>query len=751
MKDPAAQSPYLFAEFELDPLRRVLLRGGRPVALNPKAVEVLLAMVERRAEVLSKDELLKAVWPDQIVEENNLTVHVSALRKALGEKRGAHEFIVTIPGCGYRFVADVRRADPADALIVEHHSVTHITVEEDDEDDDTPRAGEAQGVSASPALLEKSSARNATQKRRAVQVGAATTITLFLALGAFFAYKPPDAKKRSNEFERFEIKRQTNTGKVLGAVVSPDGQYLAYAQTGADGQSLWLRHVPTGSGSRIVEPKPVEFWGLTFTPDGHYIYATTFEKSQADPVLTKIPVLGGVTERLPVVTNAGVSFSPDGRRMAYVVSSRSSGGSILWTAGADGSDKKFVALRKDPNSFAMQANTVAWSPDGGTIACAVLNNAGDGLHMSVVGYGVRDGVEKQLTAGRWNFIDGVAWASGNESLLLTGNDRQGVPSQVWFVPAGDGQARRVTNDLNNYHGVSMTSGGGSFVTVQTDTTSGIWTAQLNEDWKANDFRQNFSETGEIPAIGWNPGGELVYLSVASGAPELWLLNAESGRARQLTIDARASDFAVSPDGRYLVVVSNRAGKPNLWRIDADGGSKQLTGGDGERRPRFASDGRFVFFQKGFGNVLSSIWKVSIDAGGDPQQLTRTHQTYPDVSPDGQRLVYSFMDTSATDAGQWRLGIAGVEDGKQLASFALPASVTNRLTRWTPDGQVLIFISTVGGVSNLWLQPADGSRARQITDFSAQEIEAFDLARGGRGLAVVRTHRASDAVLLSDTR
>jgi Tol biopolymer transport system component len=92
----------------------------------------------------------------------------------------------------------------------------------------------------------------------------------------------------------------------------------------------------------------------------------------------------------------------------------------------------------------------------------------------------------------------------------------------------------------------------------------------------------------------------------------------------------------------------------------------------------------------------------------------------------------------------------VEDGKQLESFALPASVTNRLTRWTPEGRGLIFISTVGGVSNLWLQPANGG-VLQVTDFSAQQIEAFDLSRDGRGLAVVRSHKASDAVLLSNAR
>ncbi|HEX8846130.1 MAG TPA: winged helix-turn-helix domain-containing protein [Pyrinomonadaceae bacterium] len=759
MKDPASQNSYLFAEFQLDPLRRVLLKGGQPVALNPKAVELLLALVERRAEVLSKDDLLSAVWPDQIVEENNLTVHVSALRKALGEKKGAHRFIVTIPGRGYRFVADVKQADLSDALVVEHHSVTQITVEDEDGAPETVKTRLVSEKAASRgmpppgrAAVEPRAVRAPafTMKTRAARAGAAMTIALILVVGAFVAHRHPGEKKGAAQFGRFDIKRQTNTGKVLAAVVSPDGEYVAFAQTEAEGQSLWLRHVPTGGGTRIVEPKPVEYWGLAFTPDGHYIYATTFEKSQADPVLSKIPVLGGATERLPVVTNAGVSFSPDGRRMAYVVSSSSSGGSILWTANADGSDKKFVALRKDPNFFAMQANTVAWSPDGAIIACAVMNNASDGLHMSIVGYGAQDGRDKHLTAGHWNIIDGVAWASRDGGLMLTGNTNPGLASQVWFISAGDGHARRVTNDLNNYRGISMASNGGSLVTVQTNTTSSIWTAQVSAGGKAYNFRQDFSEVGEIPAIGWNANGELVYLSVASGAPELWMLGAGRERAKQLTIDARVSDFALSPDGRYIVVVSNRAGRPNLWRMDADGGLKQLTSGDGEVHPRFASDGQFVFFQKGFGDVLSSVWKVSIE-GGDPQPLTRPHQTYPDVSPDGRRIVYSHMDTSATNVGQWRLGVADVTDGKQLESFALPASVTNRLTRWTPDGRGLIFISTIGGISNLWLQPADGGGARQVTDFPSQQIEAFDLSRDGRGLAIVRSHKVSDAVLLSNAR
>ena len=725
MRSQTAQGPYFFADFQLDPLRRVLLKGGEPVSLNPKAVELLLVLVEKRTEVLSKNDLLGTVWPDQIVEENNLTVHVSALRKALGDRNGQRQFIVTIPGRGYQFVADVRHSALSDALVVEHHSVTRITVEEEDED----AAKEPLAISI-------------ISRNRSVIAGAACA--LLLACGGFVMYRYFSRQKAVVHFSRFEITRQTNSGRVLTAVVSPDGRYITYAQSEADGQSLWLRHVPTGSQNRIVEPQPVAYWGLSFTPDNNYIYATTFEKSQADPVLSKYPVLGGVVERLPVVTNTGVSFSPDGRRMAYVVSSSSSNGSILWTANADGSDPKLLALQKDPNFFAMEGNTVAWSPDGETIACAVVENSGDGLNMSVVGYNVRDGKPMRLTRERWNIITGLAWTA--HKLVFTGNKQPGLPSQVWLVSQDGGETRRVTNDLNNYRGVSMKGDSGALVTVQTQVTSGIWTAKVSGDG-AGDFKSEYSEVGNIPAAAWTMNGELAYVSIASGAPELWLLK-PGDRARQLTIDSRISDFAVSPDGRYIVMVSNRDGGPNLWRIDMNGaGFKQLTSGAGEVRPRFGPDGKVVYFQKGFGNVRSSVWSVSIE-GNDLRQLTEPHQIYPDVSPDGKHVIYSYMHKEGGGAGQWRLGLANLEDGRQIQSFEVPGSVTNRLTRWMTDNSGFLYISTTGGVSNVWLQPLDGGVARPVTNFSVQQIETFDLSRD-RALAVVRSHKANDAVLLVD--
>ena len=102
---------FSFAEFQIDVNRRVLLKREKVVALNPKAFDLLLTLVENHGQVLDKEQLLNKVWADQFVEENNLTVHISALRKIFGEKKGDHQFIVTIPGRGYTFVSKVQRLE----------------------------------------------------------------------------------------------------------------------------------------------------------------------------------------------------------------------------------------------------------------------------------------------------------------------------------------------------------------------------------------------------------------------------------------------------------------------------------------------------------------------------------------------------------------------------------------------------------------------------------------------------------------
>ncbi len=103
---------YEFDGIRLDATRRVVSRGGEPLRLNSKAFETLVVLVRNRARVMSKDELMKALWPDTFVEEVNLAQNISALRKVLGETPGENQFIATLPGKGYQFVCGVREVGP---------------------------------------------------------------------------------------------------------------------------------------------------------------------------------------------------------------------------------------------------------------------------------------------------------------------------------------------------------------------------------------------------------------------------------------------------------------------------------------------------------------------------------------------------------------------------------------------------------------------------------------------------------------
>jgi eukaryotic-like serine/threonine-protein kinase len=124
---------YEFGPFRVDPDKQVLLRGEQPIPITPKAFEMLLVLVRRSREVITKDELLKTVWPDAFVEEGNLSQNIFLLRKALGDTGDQRQYILTLPGRGYRFAAQVRTVtDTGEALVAQMSSRTEIVVEEPD-------------------------------------------------------------------------------------------------------------------------------------------------------------------------------------------------------------------------------------------------------------------------------------------------------------------------------------------------------------------------------------------------------------------------------------------------------------------------------------------------------------------------------------------------------------------------------------------------------------------------------------------
>lgn len=128
---PNTRQLYEFGPFRLDPEKELLLRGTETVPIPPKAFQILLVLIRNNKQVVTKDDLMKAVWPDTFVEEANLSRNIFLLRKALGENPQDHQYIVTVPGRGYRFAEDVQPAPDRElSVIAASHSNVEVQVEE---------------------------------------------------------------------------------------------------------------------------------------------------------------------------------------------------------------------------------------------------------------------------------------------------------------------------------------------------------------------------------------------------------------------------------------------------------------------------------------------------------------------------------------------------------------------------------------------------------------------------------------------
>ncbi|HEX8179687.1 MAG TPA: winged helix-turn-helix domain-containing protein [Pyrinomonadaceae bacterium] len=220
-----------FDDFRVDRVKRRLLRAGQPVALTTKVFDTLLALVESGGEVVEKEELMRRVWPDSFVEEGNLTQNVSVLRKALGERPGAHQYIVTVPRVGYRFVAQVRRPADASEGLMTTRSVSNPTAGV------TPEA--APSLAVLPFKLLAPSAGD-----EYLGLGLADALITRLSTVRQLFVRPTSAVLRYAQPERDPVAagRELQVGLVLeGSVRRAGARLRATVQlvSVADGRALW--------------------------------------------------------------------------------------------------------------------------------------------------------------------------------------------------------------------------------------------------------------------------------------------------------------------------------------------------------------------------------------------------------------------------------------------------------------------------------------------------------------------------------
>src|SRR2546425_702261 len=558
--------------------------------------------------------------------------------------------------------------------------------------------------------------------------------------------------KPAPTFQSAKFQRLTTSGRASDAAISPDGKYVAHVKSDAGQRSLWLRQVATTSDTQIVPPSWQNYYGITFSKDGDYIYYVLGEPNNpATRALYQVPVLGGASRKLIENVASPVTLSPDGMRLAFVRGSATQ--TALVVANADGTGERPVAVRKLPNPFS--TGGPSWSPDGKLLASlAIVSASNEAVARTiVVEVQVENGAERPITSEKWPPSEAgqVAWLSDGSGLVAIAIDQASASVQLWHISYPGGEVRKITNDLINYNRLSLTADSSALVTVQTEAEMNLWVVPQGDAGRAKQISSGRSD-GQA-GLSWMPGGKIVYTSRASGFGDIWSIEQDGKNQKQLTANTQHSNYNpwATPDGRYIVFVSTRSRSTrSIWRMDPDGGNlKQLTEGPGDIFPQSSPDGRWVVFQSSRSGSLR-VWKVSID-GGEPVRLTDKWTANPTVSPDGSLIACFYRE--GEDQPTAKVAIIPFAGGDPVKVLDLPRPSFSGAPglRWTPDGRALTYIDTINGVSNIWSLPLDGGKSVQLTDFKTDQIFWFDFSRDGRQLAVSRGTQTSEVILIRDFR
>jgi Tol biopolymer transport system component len=444
-----------------------------------------------------------------------------------------------------------------------------------------------------------------------------------------------------------------------------------------------------------------------------------------------------------------VSFSPDGKNFAFVRWNADEGSDDVWVANQDGSEARHLASRKIEGPG--ETCSPAWSPDGKLIVCA-WGTAADNA-MNLFGIRVQDGSISPLLARKWDEIGETVWLPDGSGLFITGKESGSNLFQVWLISYPQGEVRRITNDLDNYRYLSLTSDSSTLAAVRIDRQSNIWVAPANDTGNPKQITFKNYDADNDQGLAWTSGGRIVYATAASGQSEIWIMDQDGSNQRQLTDESSANSMpAVTPDGRKIIFVSGRGGPvPHLWQMDIDGGNqKQLTSGAMEFLPQVSPDGKWVTYHS-YIQGKTTLWKISIEGGEPVLLIDKVLDGYSPVSPDGKLVACLYLDE--TDGKKnWKITVLPFAGGAPVKLFDVrPSPLSFAPFTWSSDGKELNYLDKQNGVSNIWSLNLETGSTKQVTNFASDRAFYFDWSKDGKRLAVARGNVNQDVVLISDLR
>jgi serine/threonine protein kinase/Tol biopolymer transport system component len=565
---------------------------------------------------------------------------------------------------------------------------------------------------------------------RPALAAAALVVAALAAFALLHFRRSTSAPPPTTAFQSMRMSVQTSRGDVYEAALSPDGRYLAYLAGTAGRVGLRVRQVATGSDVEVLPTRDAALEGPAFSPDGNYVlYLARKPDNPNYRILFEVASLGGTPRERAFDVDSRVCFSPDGKRIAFWRRVNSEKQSRLVVLELEASKERVLGTVNDPESY---QGGPSWSPDGRTIAVALLRPAPE-FRATVSLFDVGSGERRDLLALPSTILNSVAWLPDGKGLAASAqNLTTSINQQVVLIGYPDARMQRVTNDFYRYVGISVSRGEeDAIAAVRYSRLANLWIA----DAAGGPARQITSTV--------NPEESHFFVSVA--APETLLYDAPRDQSVQVfALPATGGEpqplttgeaLSVNPRAAGRLVVFDRldATGVHIWSMGTDGRSpRKLTSGGGSLAAVTSPDGRFVAFVPV--DAPQSVSLIALETG----QVTPLAAKVTGIvgfSPDSSKLLLVRVEPDASGLGRTLLQAVPVGGGPELATFKPPGEAME--PAWAPDGQAVTFRDRSDPAWNIYRLDASGQKPTPVTHLTDGRTTGYAWSPDGSRLALVR--------------
>ena len=642
--------PFLAGDWLVEPELNSLRRGTVERHLEPKVMKVLLALAEHSNHVVSKDDLMAAVWPGTFVSDDVLTRCISMLRRATRDDPSRPQFIQTIPKLGYRLLAEIHDA-PAEPE-PSHIRPLPEPVAADAQPEETTALQAAVPNPTSPPQATPIVAPNV---RTFWLAAAVAGLCLLLGIG-FLLVRSTNA--RSKEVVLRTLPFTSQAGEQLQPAFSPNGDVLAYVGVSGDGGSrhLFLKKVGAELPERITDG-PGEDFSPTWAPDGKQI---AYLSRMPDGLGIFILDLSSHASRRVFVPQeithweqGALSWSPDGHALVFPDHAGSSPSSSIFLL--DLTTLQAHDLTHPPDGWEGDL-TPAFSPDGQRIG---FTRASETAVRDLFWVARTGGDVHPITHDRTN-IDSLAWAADSRSVIFSSN--RGGKSALWRVALKGGEPERMpvgTEDASQ----PAVSRVGNLTRIAYTQGSAVWSILEVLADSAAEPKALVSSTQQDSAPSLSPDGKrFAFQSQRSGFQEIWTANSDGTNLRQIT--HQEGPLTGSPAWAHtqdqILFDTRVGGHSHIFSITATGQAHQLTSGEfNDITPRWSNDDTTIFFRSNRGGRWQ-LWRMDLKSR-QAEPLTTEDGIVPQPSTDGKWIYY----TRGGEDGLWRVPVEGGSETKIL--------------------------------------------------------------------------------------